>query len=72
MSRTKKRRELDENITTVGNFSHATKDIPDSTQIYVQMTGPEYNDSVLIEVTEIQHVLPKMQGGDSYVILRCK
>jgi hypothetical protein len=65
-------KSLDQNITTVGNLQHATKPLNKSLQMYVQLTGLGDDDSALIEITELQLVLPKKEGDDSYLVLRCK
>lgn len=63
---------LDSDITTIGNFQHATKGLPKDMQIYVQLTGQGFDDSALIEITEIQAILPKKDEDDTYLVLRSK
>jgi len=65
-------RNLDSEITTIKNFKHATQGISEDLQMYVQLTGLGDDDSTLIEITELQVVLPKKDGDDSYLVLRCK
>lgn len=65
-------KSLDMNITTLKGVRHATKDLNGENQIYVQLTGHGDDDSALIEITEIQMVLPKNENEESYLVLRCK
>jgi len=65
-------RSLDSEITTIGNFNHATNGLNKNLQMYVQLTGLGDDDSALIEITELQVVLPKKDDDDSYLVLRCK
>ena len=67
-----KKKSLDETITTLGNFRVATEKLHDGTQMFVQLTGHGDDDSALIEVTEMQLVLPKHRDDEPYLILRCK
>ena len=66
------KKELDETITTLENFRHATNGLSDRTQMYVQLTGYGDDDSALIEITEVQMILPKTSSEDPYLVLRCK
>ena len=61
-------KELDTTITTLGNFRNATKLLLDDLQLYVNIedSGP------LIEVTDVQLVLPKEKDDESYIILRAR
>lgn len=65
-------RNLDSTITTIGNLEHATKGLNKSLQMYVQLTGQGDDDSALIEITEVQMILPKNDEEGSYLVLRCK
>jgi len=65
-------KSLDTSITTIKNFKHATKDLKESMQIFVQLTGHGDDDSALIEITEIQAILPKDDNADTYLVLRSK
>lgn len=62
-------KKLDETITTIENFRTATKHINGNIQMYVQLSE---DDSNLIEVTEVQLVLPKMDFEQPTLILRCR
>jgi hypothetical protein len=64
-------KQLDKTITTIKNFNYSIKGIPEDTQMYIQVTGPEYNDSALIEITEVQLNLPKDADDVPTLILRC-
>lgn len=66
------KKSLDETITTIKGFKHATQGISEDLQMYVQLTGLGDDDSALIEITELQVVLPKHEGDDTYLVLRCK
>ena len=61
-------KKIDETITTIENFNHATKSINPQTKMYVQLVGEELGD--LVEITEIQLVLPKTFEDKPYLILR--
>jgi hypothetical protein len=64
-----KKKNLDETITTLGDFRHATKSLKDGIQIYIQEVGEDLQP--LIEVTEIQLILPKKIGDEPFIVLRC-
>jgi len=65
-------KQLDTTITTIGHFRHATKSLNSDLQIYMQNTGNGVDDSALVEITEIQLVLPKTEEDKAYMVLRCK
>jgi hypothetical protein len=65
------KKKLDENITTLKNFRHATQTFSGDIQIYVQVNEPGGEPSALIEVTEIMMNLPKNESDEPYIILRC-
>jgi hypothetical protein len=63
-------KKLDTEITTLGNFNHATKDISKSIQMYVQMTHFNEDTGALLEITEVQLVLPKSIEEEPFLVLR--
>ena len=63
-------KQLDEEITTVGNFSHATKEIPENTQIYVQMTGQETMIALSLKSLNFNSFFKKQMSDDSYLVLQ--
>ena len=63
---------LDNNITTIKNFRHATSSLNEELQMYIQLTRLGDDDSALIEITEIQMVLSKEENEKPYLVLRCK
>jgi hypothetical protein len=65
-------KSLDKNITTLNGIRHATQHLNGENQIYVQLTGYNDDDSALIEITEIQMVLPKDENEEAYLVFRCK
>jgi hypothetical protein len=65
-------KKLDDNITTIEHFRHATKSLNGDMQMYIQNTGNGYDDSALVEITEMQLILPKKETEDAYLVLRCK
>jgi len=65
-------KKLDDTITTIKDFKFATRCIDERSQIFVQLTGLGDDDSTLIEITELQLVLPKNETEAPYLVLRCK
>ena len=65
-------KSLDSTITTLKGLRHATKELNGENQIYVQLTGHGDDDSALVEITEVQMILPKDEEDESYLVLRCK
>lgn len=64
-------KKIDKHITTLGDFRYATKDLKDSIQLYIQDVNFREGVGPLVEVTEIQLMLPKKFTEDPYIILRC-
>ena len=65
-------KKIDETITTLKDFKHATDWLNPEAQIYVQVNGQYGDDSVLIEITEVLLRLPKNEKETPYLILRTK
>jgi len=64
-------KKLDQSITTIKNFRHATSHLNGDIQIYIQIDHDIHtSNSTLIEITEVQLVLPKNDNEASYLLLR--
>ena len=64
-------KKLDQSITTIKNFRHATEHLNGNIQMYIQLDKDIYTpNSDLIEITEVQLVLPKDENEASYLVLR--
>jgi hypothetical protein len=64
------KKKLDESITTIRNFEHAVKGLSKDMQIYIQ---DAFNDnSALVEITEIQVILPKTDQEEPFIVLRAR
>ena len=64
-------KQLDKTITTLGNMRHATRDLKDDIQMYIQPNDLHGDASALTEITEVQLVLPKEEDEEPYLVLRC-
>lgn len=60
--------EIDNTITTLGDFRRATKEEKGELQVYVELE----DGSPLIEITEIIKVLAKSTTGKPYIVLRAR
>jgi hypothetical protein len=62
---------IDETITTLGDFRHATRDLKDNIQLFIQDIQLGETSGPLVEVTEIQLILPKNENDTACLVLRC-
>jgi hypothetical protein len=65
-------KKLDNKITSLKDFRYATKELKGDTQIFVSVSHPFDDPSVLIEVTEVEMILPKNEDEKAYLILRAR
>jgi hypothetical protein len=63
-------KKLDQEITTLDNFRHSTKDLNGNLQMFVQNTHYDDDSGALIEITEVQLILPKTSEEEPFLVLR--